>query len=147
MQSGSLLVVSAADAGHRLSALSVRAPKRRHRPPRSSGHLSPFAISRPSLPARRTAARPWWAGRILRPRGMEEAGGGEVAYRPLVGIDLREPGRCAALDQFPKQLGLRVGVGMEFEDEPENRPLQRIVFFVIEPEPTAVGVRRSRGSQ
>jgi hypothetical protein len=61
---------------------------------------------------------------------MEEAGGSEVANRPLVGIDLGERGR-SAWGHFPKQLFLREGVGMEFEDEPENRRLQRIVFLVI----------------
>jgi hypothetical protein len=66
---------------------------------------------------------------------MEEAGGGEIANRPLAGIDFGELGR-SALGHFPKQLVLRESVGMGFEDVAENRRLLHIVFFVIEPEPS-----------
>jgi hypothetical protein len=76
---------------------------------------------------------------------MEEAGGGEVANRSLVGIDRGELSR-PALGHFSKQLVLGESVGMGFEDAAENRRLLLIVFFVIEPEPTAAGVRRFRGS-
>jgi hypothetical protein len=52
---------------------------------------------------------------------MEEAGGGEISNRPIVGIDLGELGR-SALGHFPKQLVFRERVGMEFEDCGEPPP-------------------------
>jgi hypothetical protein len=74
---------------------------------------------------------------------MEETGGGEIANRPVVGIDLEELGRSAALGYFPKQLVLRESVGMGFEDAVQNRRLQLIVFFVVEVErPAGARVRR-----